>query len=241
MDVPRMNLHCHTNYSDGKHTIRQMVMKAIKLDLDFFAITDHFTDSWKSGVIPTLNSSEKIERYLKEIEDCQKFLKITKKNLRLYKGIEIDLGSSEHYIKNIVEPFEFDIILFEYLETLEGLAFIKNLIDNWKRKQPSRDLPLIGLAHLDPSYFIFNGLDRLIQLLKQNNIYFEFNTRYSQFYSRQNEIFFVKLKDNKIPVAIGSDAHYSRYLDLIDDPLDAIRDYNLQNNLNNLIEWLKRI
>jgi histidinol phosphatase-like PHP family hydrolase len=99
----------------------------------------------------------------------------------------------------------------------------------------------LGMAHLDPSNFIYNGLDRLIQLLKQYNIYFEFNTRYSQFYSRQNEIFFERLRKYEIPVGIGSDAHYSRFLDLIDDPLDSIRDYNLQNNLNILIELLNEI
>jgi histidinol phosphatase-like PHP family hydrolase len=241
MQFPKMNLHSHTNFSDGKHSVKHMVKKAIKYELDFLAITDHLSNSWKSDIIPTLNSIEKITDYLTEITLCKEFLKKNSIKLRLFKGIEIDVGSSAKFIKKLVQPQNFEIIIFEYLETLEGVAFINNLIDYWKRKFSSVNFPLLGMAHLDPSNFIYNGLDRIIQLLKKYNIYFEFNTRYSQYYSRQNEIFFEKLRKYEIPVAIGSDAHYSRFLDLIDDPLDSILDYNLQNNLNILIELLNEI
>ena len=75
MIFPKINLHCHSNYSDGKNSIDEIVAKAVKIGLDFLAITDHFTDSWKSGIIPTLNSIEKIENYLEEISICQNYLR----------------------------------------------------------------------------------------------------------------------------------------------------------------------
>jgi len=240
MIFPKINLHCHSNYSDGKNSIDEIVAKAVKIGLDFLAITDHFTDSWKSSIIPTLNSFEKIESYLEEISICQNNLKNENANLRLYKGIEVDLGSSEKYIKNLIDPLKFDIILFEYLETLEGLAYINNLIDYWERKMSNKNLPIFGLAHFDPSNFIYTGLDRLIQLLKKHNIYFEFNSSYSNFYSRKNEIFFEKLKNHQIPVGIGSDAHHSKQLVLIQDPLYRVKDFGLENNLIYLIELLKK-
>jgi len=240
MIFPKINLHCHSNYSDGKNSIDEIVAKAVKIGLDFLAITDHFTDSWKSGIIPTLNSFEKIENYLEEISICQNYLRESNNNLLLYKGIEIDLGSSEKFIKNLIDPLKFDIILFEYLETLEGLAYVNNLIDYWERKMSNINLPLFGLAHFDPSNFIYTGLDRLIQILKKYDIYFEFNSRYSQFYSRKNEIFFEKLKKHQIPVGIGSDAHHSKQFFLIQEPLYRIKDFGLENNLIRLIELLKK-
>ncbi len=240
MNFPKMNLHCHSNYSDGNNSILEIVTTSLKIGLNYLAITDHFTNSWKSDIIPTLNSFEKIESYLEEISICQNNLKNANENLRLYKGIEVDIGSSEKYIKNLIDPSKFDIILFEYLETLEGLAYVNNLIEDWVRKISRVNLPLFGLAHFDPSNFIYSGLDRLIQLLKKYDIYFEFNSSYSHFYSRKNEIFFEKLKKHQIPVGIGSDAHHSKHLVLMEEPLYRVKDYGLESNLIRLIELLKK-
>lgn len=240
MKFPKINLHCHSNYSDGKNSINQIVAKAVDIGLNYLAITDHFTNSWKSGIIPTLDSIEKIENYLEEISICQNYLRENNTNLLLYKGIEIDLGSSEKFIKHLIDPLKFNIILFEYLETLEGLAFVNNLIYYWKGKISSNNLPIFGLAHFDPSNFIYTGLERLIQFLKKHKIYFEFNSSYSHFYSRKNEVFFEKLKQHQIPVGIGSDAHHLKELDLIVEPLYRIKDFGLENNLISLIELLKK-
>ena len=240
MNFPKMNLHCHSNYSDGNNSILEIVTTSLKIGLNYLAITDHFTNSWKSDIIPTLNSFEKIESYLEEISICQNNLKNANENLRLYKGIEVDIGSSEKYIKNLIDPSKFDIILFEYLETLEGLAYVNSLIEDWVRKISRVNLPLFGLAHFDPSNFIHSGLDRLIQLLKKYDIYFEFNSSYSHFYSRKNEIFFEKLKKHQIPVGIGSDAHHSKHLVLMEEPLYRVKDYGLESNLIRLIELLKK-
>ena len=112
MNYTKINLHCHSNYSDGKKSINQIVVKALKIGLDYLAITDHFTNSWKSRVIPTLNSFEKIDNYLEEISNCQHYLKLHSKNLQLYKGIEIDLGSSDQFIKHLINPsFSYYLIL----------------------------------------------------------------------------------------------------------------------------------
>jgi predicted metal-dependent phosphoesterase TrpH len=59
MKVPKFNLHIHSIYSDGKNTIKKIVEKSLKLELEYIAITDHFTDSWKARVINTLDSKKK--------------------------------------------------------------------------------------------------------------------------------------------------------------------------------------
>lgn len=239
-EFPKINLHIHSNYSDGINNIKQIVKKALKLGLDYIAITDHFTNSWKAGIIPTLNSIDKISEYLDEISNYQNYLKENNKKLVLYKGIEVDISSSERYIKKFIQIDQFDLVLIEYLQTPESIAFTKNIIRYWKNSITNRDdFPILGLAHFDPFYFLHGNLEILIEFLKNYNLYFEFNSSYPQCYSSRNTQFFEKLREHKIPVAIGSDSHNLLSLNDIEEPLEMIRYYELESNYKILISILK--
>jgi len=238
MELPKLNLHIHSIYSDGRNTIEQIVKKALKTDLDYICITDHFTNSWKADLIPNLNNLDKIKRYLEEISQLKEFLIKENKDLTLFKGLEIDISSSEKYIINNISPNKFDLILFEYLESFEGIAFVKKILEYWK-KENYDEFPLIGLAHFDPSFFIIRGLDTLIEFLKQYDIIVEFNSSYPQFYSRKHEIFYNKLKDSVIKVSIGCDSHHISSLNDIESPYKMIEFYNLEENLKDLIDSLE--
>lgn len=240
-NLARVNLHIHSTYSDGNSSILQIIKKALTLNLDFIAITDHFSNSWKKDVIPTLNSENKIDAYLKEISDAQDFLDNSNKPLTVLKGIEIDLGSSLNYINRLIDPSRFDLILFEYLETPESIGFIKNILSGWDNSIGSKKPLLLGLAHFDPSNFIYGTLNLLIPFLDEFQIYFEFNSRYSQFYSAKYKRFFNKLKKNCIPVAVGCDSHYLNRLNKVSEPLVMIEYYNLKKNYNLLVEKLNEI
>jgi len=74
MELPKLNLHIHSKYSDGRNSISQIVSTALDKGLDYICITDHFTNSWKADVIPNLNSLDKIIMYLDEIDQFQKYL-----------------------------------------------------------------------------------------------------------------------------------------------------------------------
>lgn len=235
-EFPKINLHIHSNYSDGKNSIKQIVEKSLKLGLDYIAITDHFTNSWKAWV-SQLNNHETITEYLEEITECQKYLIRTNKPLTLLKGIEIDLGSTEQFIKNYLEVDKFDLILFEYLQSYESIAFIKNIIHYWNEQLSDKnELPIFGLAHFDPSFFILGDLNTLIRFLKDYDIYFEFNSSYASFYSPRYKRFFQKLRNYNIPVAIGCDSHNLRTLDDYEEPLEMIKYYNLERNFEKLIK-----
>ncbi|MCK4239115.1 MAG: PHP domain-containing protein, partial [Candidatus Lokiarchaeota archaeon] len=91
MEFPRVNLHIHSNFSDGAKTIEEIVLESLRLGLDYIAITDHFTNTWKANIIKTLNSRRKISRYLDEISEYQEFLRSKKLPLKLLSGVEIDL------------------------------------------------------------------------------------------------------------------------------------------------------
>ena len=238
MVLPKLNLHIHSIYSDGRNNIEQIVKKALKTGLDYICITDHFTNSWKADIIPNLNNLDKIKRYLGEISHFKELLAKENKNLTLLKGVEIDLSSSEKYIINNISPNKFDLILFEYLENFEGIAFIKKILEYWKKNNYNK-FPLIGLAHFDPSFFIIRGLDLLLDFLKHYNIIIEFNSSYPQFYSRKHEIFYNKLKDSGIKVSIGCDSHHISSLKDIESPYKMIEFYNLEDNLKDLIDSLE--
>ena len=198
--------------------------------MQYIAITDHFSNSWKARVIPTLDSIEKIALYLENLKTCKKFLLNLNEGLDLFSGIEIDLGSSDKYIKNLINPEEYDLILFEYVETINGIAFVKKVTEHWKKRLGEEKLPLLGLAHFDPSIFMVDGFDLLITFLEEYDIYFEFNSRYPDYYSRKNELFFNELKYHDIPVAIGCDSHDLKTLDDYEEPTQMIDYYGLERN-----------
>jgi histidinol phosphatase-like PHP family hydrolase len=239
MAFPNINLHIHSTFSDGKNFIRQIVESALNLEMDFIAITDHFTNSWKEWV-SKLKDNDIITEYLREIGECQNHLREIRESLVVFKGLEIDLGSSTRFIKSNIQPSQFELILFEYLQDVSSLAFMKNIIDFWGKKiSDIHKLPIIGLAHFDPSFFIHDNLDILISFLNNYSVYFEFNSSYPSYYSRQNTLFFDKLRDNNIPVAIGCDSHSINNLNDFEEPLEMIKYYNLDANLQILIESLK--
>jgi len=233
-----MNLHIHSNYSDGRNTIKQIVKKSIKLELNYIAITDHFTNSWKSWV-STLNNYDTITNYLEDISICQNYLTTYDKNLILLKGIEVDLSSSEQFIMKYIDIGKFNLILFEYLQSYKSIAFVKNIINRWKNTKINlTNFPILGLAHFDPSHFILENLETLIKFLKEYNIYFEFNPSYASFYSPKFERFFKMLEEYQIPVGIGCDSHNLNNLNNIEEPLEMIKYYNLERNFEILMNKL---
>ena len=226
----RINLHIHSKYSDGKNKIEDIVKSAINADLEYIAITDHLSNSWKSNIIPTLDSREKIENYLDEIETINSHLREINEKLVVLKGIEIDLSSSHNYISSLIKPNNFNLILFEYLETPEAISFLKNIINNWKISSNESDFPLLGLAHFDPSFFIFSDMEVLFSFMVHFNIFLEFNSSYPQYYSRKYTQFYQKLKEREIAVAIGCDSHDVSNIGDIEDPFITIENYDLVEN-----------
>ncbi|MHA1689086.1 MAG: PHP domain-containing protein [Promethearchaeota archaeon] len=243
MNFPKINFHIHSIYSDGRFSIRVIIRRALKLKLEYIAITDHFSNSWKCQVIPTLSSHRKIAHYLTTLNHHQKKLKEKGKSLHLYKGIEIDLGSSEEYIRNLINPEDYDLILFEYLETYEGLVLANKLINYWKVNISSNSFPLLGLAHFDPFHYMNDTLDKkeFFQFLKSHSIYFEFNSRYPEYYSLKYEDFFKRLKQENILITIGTDSHGLKRLNDYSEPIQMIQYYSLEKNFLSFFDLLKKL
>jgi putative hydrolase len=94
--VPNYDFHIHTNYTDGKATVRQVFEKAIEFGLEAIAFTEH-TESWHNS------HPEWFSQYCKEILE---FREIFKDKIKAYIGIEApaisfygDLGANDEMIR----------------------------------------------------------------------------------------------------------------------------------------------
>jgi DNA polymerase (family 10) len=95
-------LHCHTNYSDGKHTVEEMARGAEALGKSYLTITDHSpTASYAGGL-----TVDRLKRQWEEIARVQETV-----NVRLLRGTESDIlaDGSLDYPDSILE--QFDIII----------------------------------------------------------------------------------------------------------------------------------
>ena len=96
------DLHMHSKWSDGLHTIEQMAKAAQQKGYKYIAMTDHS----KSEHIAHGMDEKRLVQYLKEIDKLQKNFKI-----RILKGAEVDIladGSLDYDNKYLKE---LDIVL----------------------------------------------------------------------------------------------------------------------------------
>lgn len=78
-------VHCHTTYSDGKHSLEAMVLAAESMGMKYITITDHSpTASYAGGV-----TIDRLKRQWDEIAEVQERVKI-----KILRGTESDIVAS---------------------------------------------------------------------------------------------------------------------------------------------------
>src|SRR5438552_10316578 len=75
-------VHCHTMYSDGKHSIEQMAHAAQSMGMKYITITDHSPTAFYAGGVKV----DRLQRQWEEIERVQEQAKI-----KILKGTESDI------------------------------------------------------------------------------------------------------------------------------------------------------
>ncbi|HKV37059.1 MAG TPA: PHP domain-containing protein, partial [Pyrinomonadaceae bacterium] len=75
-------VHCHTTYSDGKHTLEQMVRTAEAMGMKYITITDHSPTAFYAGGL----KAEDLYRQWDEIDELQSTVKI-----KILRGTESDI------------------------------------------------------------------------------------------------------------------------------------------------------
>ncbi len=92
-------VHCHTTYSDGKHSVEEMACAADALGMKYMTITDHSPTAFYAGGVKL----DRLKRQWEEIDEVQSRVKV-----RLLKGTESDIlaDGSLDYPDNILEKFD---------------------------------------------------------------------------------------------------------------------------------------
>ncbi|HEX3085116.1 MAG TPA: PHP domain-containing protein, partial [Pyrinomonadaceae bacterium] len=92
-------VHCHTTYSDGKHSVEQMVAAAEAMGMKYITITDHSPTAFYAGGVKI----DRLRRQWEEIDEVQQQTKI-----RILKGTESDITAdgSLDYPDWILEQFD---------------------------------------------------------------------------------------------------------------------------------------
>jgi DNA polymerase (family 10) len=92
-------VHCHTTYSDGKHSVEQMVAAAEALGMKFITITDHSPTAFYAGGVKI----DRLQQQWEEIDEVQ-----AKTKVKILKGTESDIvaDGSLDYPDWILEQFD---------------------------------------------------------------------------------------------------------------------------------------
>jgi DNA polymerase (family 10) len=92
-------VHCHTTYSDGKHSVEQMVTAAEALGMKYITITDHSPTAFYAGGVKV----DRLQRQWEEIDEVQ-----TRTKIKILKGTESDITADGalDYPDWILEQFD---------------------------------------------------------------------------------------------------------------------------------------
>ncbi len=206
--VPNYDFHIHTNYTDGKATVRQVFEKAIEFGLEAIAFTEH-TESWHNS------DPEWFSEYCKEILECRK---IFKDRIKAYVGIEAPAISFEGALgatNVMIEKAEFILGAAHRYPGIEGRK-VSDLGNNEAIDLEFRTLmglatnPLINsIAHMGGTCskyctpFPTHLMREVIRQAVKNTIAIEINP----VYHRPLKNFIELCAEENASITLGSNAH----------------------------------
>ena len=110
--MPKINLHCHTTYSDGQEPLALMLLEHQKQGFSAFVVTDHLKVIQRlSDYKKSLSSVEEVNKQRKELNSLSKYL-----NYPCIQGVELWLREEEILL------FGIDVIreVIKYIEEYDG-------------------------------------------------------------------------------------------------------------------------
>jgi hypothetical protein len=198
---PLINLHTHTRYSDGDFDPEQIILTAETNHLTHIGISDHFHTTRCNSLYP-----EEMENYINVLRELQdKFPAV-----QVLAGVEIDTNQKRCRLDSlpIDQLNQLDYVLFEYVETDEGIS-----LDDLGPLLSSLQVPC-GLAHNDiEKNFAGWPVDSVVKQLAAAGVFVEINTawpyrRDGLWYWEKAEAYFRQFH-GKVPVSVGTDVHHN--------------------------------
>jgi len=107
-------LHCHTVYSDGRHSVRDMALAAQQRGWSYIGITDHSEAAFYAGGL----SRDRVRQQFEEIDE----LNATLGGFRVLKGIEADILADGQldYGDALLDEFDFVVASIHGRFSIDG-------------------------------------------------------------------------------------------------------------------------
>ncbi|KKP40583.1 MAG: PHP domain-containing protein, DNA polymerase (family X) [Candidatus Peregrinibacteria bacterium GW2011_GWF2_33_10] len=219
------DLHIHSNYSDGKNSIEQMVVAAIAKGYEYIAITDHS---------PRLTVAHGLH-----LEDLQKkqaeILALNKKfPIKILYGTEVDIleDGSLDYPNEILKNFDMVIASIHY----------KFNQDNTERISKAMQNPFVhAIGHLTgrmigsrDSYPL--DFDKVFQVAAKTQTWLEINAQPERM--DLPDIYIRRAKEAGCKFIIDTDSHFNKSLWLMDLGVSyARRGWLTESDVINTLKW----
>lgn len=194
------DLQVHTNWSDGKNTILEMVQEAQKLGYEYLAITDHL------GTLRTAEGMNETD-ILNQIQEIN-LLNDKIKDLTLLKGLEADIDSEGNLNINENILNEVDVVVASVHSDLRQDFF--EMTDRLIKAMENPHVDIIshptGRKIQEHREYDLN-LDKIMKMASATGTILEINSHPNRLDLR--DIYIKKAIDMGCKLVINSDAHSS--------------------------------
>lgn len=114
-------IHCHTTYSDGKHSVEAMALAAQAMGMKYVTITDHSPTAFYAGGV----TLDKLKRQWDEIAEVQEKVKV-----KILRGTESDIVANGHldYPDKILEQFDVIVASIHSRYKMDSAKMTKRIV-----------------------------------------------------------------------------------------------------------------
>ncbi len=114
-------VHCHTTYSDGKHTVEEMARAAEAMGMKYLTITDHSPTAFYAGGV----TLDRLKRQWDEIAAVQEKVKV-----KILRGTESDIVANGQldYPDKILEQFDVIVASIHSRYKMDAAKMTKRIV-----------------------------------------------------------------------------------------------------------------
>ena len=191
-------IHCHTTYSDGIHTLKEMCAYAMENGYSYIAITDHSQSAfYANGLI-----AERVEQQSREIDQ----LRVKFPGLTIFKSIESDIlnNGSLDYEEDILKQFDLVIGSVHSVLNMEEDRATTRLITAIENPYMHILGHMTGRLLLARKGYPLN-YDKIIDACVANNVCIELNANPQRL--DMDHKWLRKATDKGVFISINPDAH----------------------------------
>lgn len=206
LDQIRGDLQMHSTWSDGKNTIEEMLMGCAAKGYEYFALTDHSKALAMTGGL----DAHRIRQQWQEIEEIQS----RHPEIRILRSQEIDIladGALDQQ-DEILEELDLVVISVHSLFDLSAADQTRRIIR--ALEHPQVDIlahPTGRLINRRPPFAV--DIDEILHCAKENDVIVELNAHPERLDLKDSHLMLAR--DLGLKVAISTDAHSVRHLDLM--------------------------